>query len=36
VPYEYADSRARLIWLGKSYYDALDDGNSKESSFGDD
>lgn len=36
VPYEYADSRGRLIWLGKSYYDALDDNNSKESSFADD
>jgi len=36
VPYEYADSRGRLIWLGKSYYDALDDGNSRESSFADD
>ena len=36
VPYEYADSRGRLIWLGKSYYDALDDGNSRESRFADD
>jgi hypothetical protein len=36
VPYEYADSRGRLIWLGKSYYDALDDGNSQESRFADD
>jgi len=36
VPYEYADSRGRLIWLGKSYYDALDDGNSQESAFADD
>ena len=36
VPYEYADSRGRMLWLGKSYYDALDDGNSNESAFGDD
>ncbi|MGZ3246677.1 MAG: hypothetical protein ACXU61_06300 [Croceibacterium sp.] len=36
VPYEYADSRGRLIWLGKSYYDALDDNNSQESAFADD
>jgi hypothetical protein len=36
VPYEFADSRGRLIWLGKSYYDALDDGNSQESAFADD
>jgi hypothetical protein len=36
VPYEYADSRGRLIWLGKSYYDALDDGNSRESAMADD
>ncbi|MBS1240547.1 MAG: hypothetical protein H6R45_1253 [Proteobacteria bacterium] len=36
VPYEYADSRGRLIWLGKSYYDALDDSNSQKSSFADD
>ena len=36
VPYEYADSRGRLIWLGKSYYDALDDNNSRESNFADD
>ena len=33
VPYEYADSRGRLIWLGKSYYAALDDGNSQESAW---
>jgi len=36
VPYEYADSRGRLIWLGNSYYDALDDNNSQESAFADD
>lgn len=36
VPYEYADSRGRLIWLGKSYYDALDNNNSRHSNFADD
>jgi hypothetical protein len=36
VPYEYADSRGRLIWLGKSYYDALDWNNSLYSAFADD
>jgi hypothetical protein len=36
VPYEYADSRGRMIWLGKSYYDALDDGNSRQSNMADD
>ena len=36
VPYEYADSRGRLIWLGKSYYDALDNGNSQQSAMADD
>jgi len=36
VPYDYADSRGRLLWLGKSYYDALDNNNSNLSSFGDD
>jgi hypothetical protein len=36
VPYEYADSRGRLIWLGKSYYDALDDNNSQKSAMADD
>jgi hypothetical protein len=36
VPYEYADSRGRLIWLGKSYYDALDWNNSMYSAFADD
>jgi hypothetical protein len=35
VPADFADSRGRLIWLGKSYYDALDDGNSQESAFAD-
>ena len=36
VPYEYADSRGRLIWLGKSYYNALDNNNSQQSAFADD
>jgi hypothetical protein len=27
IPYEYADSRGRLIHIGKSYYDALDNNN---------
>ncbi|MXO58971.1 hypothetical protein GRI89_05395 [Altererythrobacter salegens] len=36
VPYEYADSRGRMIWLGKSYYNALDNNNSKHSAMADD
>jgi hypothetical protein len=36
VPYEYADSRGRMIWLGKSYYDALDNNNSRLSAMADD
>ncbi len=36
VPYEYADSRGRMIWLGKSYYNALDNGNSQQSAMADD
>ena len=36
VPYEYADSRGRMIWLGKSYYDALDNNNSNLSPMADD
>lgn len=36
VPADYADSRGRLIWIGKSYYDALDGNNSQYSSFADD
>ncbi|WP_336981909.1 hypothetical protein [Altererythrobacter fulvus] len=36
VPDEYADSRGRMIWLGKSYYDALDNGNSQQSAMADD
>ena len=27
VPYEYADSRGRMIHIAKSYYDALDNNN---------
>jgi hypothetical protein len=27
VPFEYADSRGRLIHIGKSYYDSLDNNN---------
>jgi hypothetical protein len=27
VPYEYRDSRGRLVHIAKSYYDALDDNN---------
>ena len=27
IPYEYADSRGRLIHIAKSYYDALDNNN---------
>lgn len=36
VPDEYADSRGRMIWLGKSYYDALDNNNSRLSAMADD
>lgn len=36
VPADYADSRGRLIWIGKSYYDALDGNNSNYSAFADD
>jgi hypothetical protein len=36
VPEDFADSRGRLIWLGKSYYDALDLNNSQFSAFADD
>ena len=36
VPEEYADSRGRLIWIGQSYYDALDNGNSRQSPMADD
>ena len=33
VPYEYADSRGRLIHIAKSYYDALDDNNGNLAPF---
>jgi hypothetical protein len=36
VPEEYADSRGRLIYIGKSYYDALDNNNGSHSPFADD
>lgn len=36
VDEDYAESRGRLIWLGKSYYDALDNGNSQQSPMADD
>lgn len=36
VPEAYADSRGRMIWLGQSYYDALDLNNSRMSSMADD
>lgn len=36
VPAAYADSRGRLIWLGASYYDALDLNNSRFSNMADD
>lgn len=36
VPTAYADSRARLLWLGHSYYDALDGNNSRFSNMADD
>ena len=36
MPEAYADSRARMLWLGRSYYDALDDGNSRQSNMADD
>jgi hypothetical protein len=36
VPEEYADSRGRLIYIGKSYYDALDNNNGSQSPFADD
>ncbi|AKH44210.1 hypothetical protein FHS61_001530 [Altererythrobacter atlanticus] len=36
VPEAYADSRSRMIWLGKSYYDALDNNNSRHSAMADD
>jgi hypothetical protein len=36
VPYEYADSRGRLIWIAKSYYDALDNNNGSLAPFASD
>ncbi len=32
----YADSRGRMVWLGFSYYDALDGNNSRYSNMADD
>lgn len=36
VPEPYLDSRGRMIWLGESYYDALDNNNSLHSNMADD
>jgi len=36
VSEDYADSRGRMIWLGRSYYDALDNNNSLHSAMADD
>jgi hypothetical protein len=36
VPELYADSRGRMLWLGRSYYDALDLNNSNLSNMADD
>jgi hypothetical protein len=36
VPYEYRDSRGRLVWIAKSYYDALDLTNGSLSPFASD
>jgi hypothetical protein len=36
VPYEYRDSRGRLIHIAKSYYDALDDNNGSLAPFASD
>lgn len=36
VAEDYADSRGRLLWLGRSYYDALDNNNSRQSNMADD
>ncbi len=33
VPYEYADSRGRLIHIAKAYYDALDNNNGSLAPF---
>ncbi len=36
IPYEYADSRGRLIYIAKSYYDAVDLNNGYLAPFADD
>ena len=36
IPYEYRDSRGRLIWIAKSYYDALEWNNGSLSPFASD
>ena len=36
VPYEYRDSRGRLVWIAKSYYDALDLNNGSLAPFASD
>jgi len=36
VPDAYRDSRERMLWLGRSYYDALDNNNSAHSNMADD
>ncbi len=36
VPYEYADSRGRLIHIAKSYYDSLDNNNGHLAPYGSD
>ena len=36
VPYEYADSHGRLIYIAKSYYDALDNNNGHLAPFASD
>ncbi len=33
IPYEYADSHGRLIYIAKSYYDALDNNNGHLAPF---
>ena len=36
IPYEYRDSRGRLLWIAKSYYDALEFNNGSLSPFASD
>jgi hypothetical protein len=36
VPAPYMDSRARMLWLGESYYDSLDNNNSRHTNMADD